>query len=80
MNGATKLLLLAAGAAAVAVASFYGDMALVIGITALAAAGAVAIAILVGAATGAVRTRASGSAAPSRTLETPPAAAPLPKR
>lgn len=51
MNGLGKLVGLAAIAVTAAVASFHGDVALALGLTALVAAGFIAITILVGAAT-----------------------------
>jgi hypothetical protein len=77
MNGFTKLVGIAVIAVAAAAASFQDDVALALGVTALAAAAFTAVAILVGAAVATRHSRPSTENARAPALDATPVISPL---
>lgn len=77
MNGLSKLIGIAGIAAAIAVASFRTDIAVALGVTALAIAGLTAVAILVGAAVATRYTRPAKENGRAPVLDAAPVISPL---
>ncbi|MGE4064058.1 MAG: hypothetical protein AB7E79_11890 [Rhodospirillaceae bacterium] len=77
MNGITKLVGIAGIAVAAAVASFHGDVALALGVTALVVAGFTAVAILVGAAVATRHSRISPESGRAPVMDATPVISPL---
>ena len=75
-----KLFGIAAGAVALAVASFQADVALALGVTALVVAGFLAVAVLVGAAVATRNARSSTESRRAAAMDTAPAISPLQER
>jgi hypothetical protein len=77
MNGLTKLVGIAVIAAAAAIASFQGDIAFALGVTALVVAGFTAVAILVGAAVATRHTQPSTESGRAPSMDAAPVISPL---
>ncbi len=76
-NGLSKVIGIAGIAAVIAVASFRTDIAVTLGVTALAIAGLTAVAILVGAAVATRHTRAATENRRAPALDATPVISPL---
>lgn len=77
MNGMTKLVGIAVIAATAAVASFQGDVALALGVTALVIAAFTAVAILVGAAVATRQARGLAESGRAPAMDATPVISPL---
>lgn len=76
-SGLTKLCGIAVAAIVAAVASFHGDIAVALGVTALVVAGFTAVAILVGAAVATRQSRAAAENGRAPALDGTPVISPL---
>lgn len=77
MNGFTKLCGIAAGVAATALFSFQDEMAMTMGIAALAAVGFIAVTVLVGAAVATRQPRSAPEAGRASVMDATPVISPL---